>query len=269
MTQTAPDEWQDRQDRQDRQAGAGEQPQLPDAAQEVAGEVAKRVQRERLPGPLARRRGRVLLFGYIGALVLVGLLAAAAHMYSVLPGDLAATQELQESSNPILYALMYGVSYLGYPLLSAIILVVTILLLLARLWIAAVFLVATLIADGIGELLKLIVGRHRPLPDLVHVTQQINSPSFPSGHTLHYTVFYGFLAFVLATEFRPSWPRNVLIAVCVLLIVLVGPSRVYLGEHWTSDVLGGYLIGFLCLVPLIAGYLWAKRRFAPRDQRAA
>ena len=266
MTQTAPDEWQNGQDGQG--SSTGEQPRLPDAAQEVAGEVAERMQRERVPGPLARRRGRALLFGYIVALLLVGVLAVAAHIYSVLPGDLAATQELQETSNPLVFALMYGVSYLGYPLLSAVIIVVTtLLLLLARLWIAALFLVLTLIADGIGEVLKLVVGRHRPLPDLVHVTQQINSPSFPSGHTLHYTVFYGFLAFVLATEFRPSWPRNVLIAVCALLIVLVGPSRVYLGEHWTSDVLGGYLIGFLCLVPLIAGYLWAKRRFAAREQR--
>ena len=100
--------------------------------------------------------------------------------------------------------------------------------------------------------------RYRPTSNLVHVVQQIQQPSFPSGHTLHYTVFYGFLIFVIATNFKSSWPRNVALVIFALLIALVGPSRVYLGEHWPTDVIGGYLIGALCLAPLIAGYLWAK-----------
>ncbi len=244
-----------------------EQPGLPEVAERVVEEAS----RERVPTGLTLRRGRVLLPIYALVLLLVGALAFAAHAISVLPGDLAATRELQETSNPAVFDLMYGVSYIGYPLLSGIIFAIVVALLaIIRLRLAAIFLALTLVADGIGALLKVIVGRHRPLPDLVHVTQQLNSPSFPSGHALHYTVFYGFLAFVLATEFRSTWLRNVLFAICLLLVVLVGPSRVYLGEHWTSDVIGGYLIGFLCLVPLIGGYLWAKRRYGDRlDRRAA
>ena len=129
---------------------------------------------------------------------------------------------------------------------------------LVRLRVEAVFLALTLLADLLGGVLKIVVGRNRPTPDLVHVVQQIQQPSFPSGHTLHYTVFYGFLIFVIATNFKSSWPRNVALVIFALLIALVGPSRVYLGEHWPTDVIGGYLIGALCLAPLIAGYLWAK-----------
>jgi undecaprenyl-diphosphatase len=93
------------------------------------------------------------------------------------------------------------------------------------------------------------------------VVQQINSPSFPSGHTVHYTAFFGFLAFVVLTNFRSGWGRNIATGICLALVVLVGPSRVYLGEHWPTDVIGGYLIGGLFLVPLIAAYLWAKARY--------
>jgi undecaprenyl-diphosphatase len=97
--------------------------------------------------------------------------------------------------------------------------------------------------------------------------QTIQQPSFPSGHTLHYTVFYGFLLFVVATNFKRSWPRAALLIIFALLILLVGPSRVYLGEHWPTDVLGGYLIGALCLGPLIGGYLWVKARYTIADAR--
>ena len=268
MASTTPEQERQEHKREEaqEQAREGKQPHLPQAAEHAV----EQVERERVPEGWVQHRGRILLVAYVVALLLVGALAFAAHTFSVLPGDLKLTRELQDTSNPAFFALMYAVSYIGFPTLSAIILVVVALLLAAvRMWLASIFVVLSLIADGIGGLLKILVDRHRPLPSLVHVVQRISDPSFPSGHTLHYTVFYGFLAFVLAAEFRPSWTRNILIGVCVALVVLVGPSRVYLGEHWTSDVIGGYLIGFLCLVPLIAGYLWAKDRLRARHTAEA
>lgn len=230
---------------------------------EAGGEKLRQAQteiaHEREPRWQVLVRGRFLLVAYVIALVAVGLLAFAAHSISVLPGDLPFTRELQESKSPVVFWLLYSVSAVGFAFPSAIIEIVAVLLLwLLRLRLEAVFLVFTLLADLLGGILKIVVGRQRPTPDLVHVVQQIQQPSFPSGHTLHYTVFYGFLIFIVATNFKPSWPRTVVIVVFALLIALVGVSRVYLGEHWPTDVLGGYLIGALCLTPLIAGYLWAK-----------
>ena len=230
---------------------------------EAGGEKLRQAQteiaHEREPRWRVLVRGRFLLVAYVIALIVVGLLAFAAHSISVLPGDLPFTRELQESKSPVVFWVLYSVSAVGFALPSAIIEIVAVLVLwLLRLRLEAVFLVFTLLADLLGGILKIVVGRHRPTPDLVHVVQQIQQPSFPSGHTLHYTVFYGFLIFVVATNFKPSWPRTVVIVVFALLIALVGLSRVYLGEHWPTDVLGGYLIGALCLTPLIAGYLWAK-----------
>ena len=217
------------------------------------------VAREREPRWRILARGRVLLVAYIVVLAVVGLLAFAAHNTSVLPGDLPFTRELQESKSPIIAGVFYYVSALGFTVPSAAIEIVALLTLwLLRLRLEAIFLALSLLADLFGLIVKIVVGRERPSPDLVHVVQQIQQPSFPSGHTLHYTVFYGFLLVVVFTNFKPSWQRTVALVVFALLIALVGPSRVYLGEHWPTDVVGGYLIGALCLAPLIAGYLWAK-----------
>lgn len=228
-------------------------------AEEKSEQALARVTQEREPRWRIRVRGRWLLLAYAIVLAAVIVLAVAAHSNTLLPGDLPGARELQENRSPILFGLMYFVSLVGFPVQSTVLVVFALLILwLLHLRLEALFLALSLLADVLGGILKMVVGRHRPTPNLVNVFQQIQQPSFPSGHTLHYTVFYGFLLFVVLTNFKSSWPRNTIAIILALLILLVGPSRVYLGEHWPTDVLGGYLIGGLCLVPLIAGYLWAK-----------
>lgn len=231
---------------------------LPDQIEDIQEHVAA----EEYPRWRVLRRGRVWFSVYVVAVLAVTALALAAHSMSVLPGDLPLTRELQENRQPIVFWLLYGVSWLGFSVQSVVIPVIAIgLLLLFRLRLEALFLAIGIVGEGLlNTLLKAVVGRQRPTSGLVNVVQQINSPSFPSGHVMHYTVFYGFLIFILVTLFRPSWGRNLLLGIFIALIVLVGPSRVYLGEHWPTDVLGAYIIGGLCLVPLIWGYLRAKAR---------
>lgn len=224
--------------------------------------AARLVERERLPRGRALTRGIVLAVIYALGLVALILLAVAAHAHTLLPFDLPFTREVQEHPTTIVSGILTFVSAIGYfPYAEIIIGACVLALVVLRLRLEAIFLVATALADALGALIKAVVNRHRPSPALVHVVQKLNSPSFPSGHTLHYTVFYGFLAFVLITSFRASWWRNVLVAICFALIVLVGISRVYLGEHWLTDVLGGYLLGGLFLLPLVAAYLWARAHF--------
>ncbi len=225
--------------------------------------LVQRVAQEREPRQPALRRGRFLLVGYSVVLFFVVALTLAAHTFSVLPGDIPFTRELQETTNPIIAGALTAISAIGYPTQSAILLVVAVVVLWAiQLRLEALFVVVSLLADALGAALKVVVGRHRPLPSVVHVMQPLSDGSFPSGHTLHYTVFYGFLIFVVAANFRPSWPRTGAIVLLAVPIALIGLSRVYLGEHWITDVVGGYLIGALCLIPLIIGYMWTEQRFA-------
>lgn len=86
----------------------------------------------------------------------------------------------------------------------------------------------------LNPLIKQLVRRPRP-------TDGIDGFSFPSGHALGAMIFYGFLIYLLTT--RPVRYRSAGIVLCAAFIVLVGISRVYLGAHYVTDVLGGYLIG--------------------------
>lgn len=89
--------------------------------------------------------------------------------------------------------------------------------------------------------LKSVFGKTRP--DLWESTIKEVSFSYPSGHALGSTVLYGFLAYLLATRY-PQWSWLIYL-LAVSLIGLIGLSRLYLGVHWPTDIIGGYGIGFL------------------------
>lgn len=105
--------------------------------------------------------------------------------------------------------------------------------------------VAALASAAINRIVKNIVLRARPDKNL-HLIQQ-GGLSFPSGHAMTGLVFYGMLAYGLTVEARKNGAhaplfRAAAAAVCVL-IFLIGISRIYLGVHYPSDVLAGWLLG--------------------------
>ena len=91
------------------------------------------------------------------------------------------------------------------------------------------------------------------------IFQSFNQYAYPSGHVLFFVVFFGFVAY-LAWKFLAGWVRWTAISICATLIVLIGPSRIYLGEHWVSDVIGSDIIGTFWLIILILLYQAALLR---------
>lgn len=76
---------------------------------------------------------------------------------------------------------------------------------------------------------------------------------YPSGHTASYVVFSGCFAYFAYRYIKRVWLRRTLYIICGVIIILVGPSRLYLHVHWLSDVIAAYLLGF-GLLSLIAYY---------------
>lgn len=119
-----------------------------------------------------------------------------------------------------------------------------------------------LVAGGLNRWLKALINRPRPDADRL---MEAHGLSFPSGHAMSSIAFYGFLIY-LTWRLTPKNPvlRWVLTLVLVLLILAIGLSRVYLGVHYPSDVVAGYLAGAACLAVFISIFSYVRYRYARR-----
>lgn len=106
------------------------------------------------------------------------------------------------------------------------------------------FLINLILVFMLNYILKLIFSRARPI-DINIITE--TGYSFPSGHAMISLAIYGFLAYLLwKSDYKY---KKIGVSLLVLLIVLIGISRIYLGVHYTSDVIAGFIVslGYLLL----------------------
>lgn len=184
-----------------------------------------------------------------------GVLAVGATLAPRLPGDLELTRAVRRALPLAGMPLLEVVAWLG-ELPVAIALTLT---LAAFLWFSsgrapALLVLLTLLPDPLNYLMKGAIGRPRPDPDLLFLEPSavVTGLSFPSGHVVHFVVFFGLLALVLPSWRAMSPPAVWMLRLsCLALILLAGLGRIALGAHWPSDVLGGYLLGLLCLRGLL------------------
>lgn len=215
-------------------------------------------------GRKAVSRGTMFLAFYLWLLSGAIMLSFIAQRTQFFPGDMSITKQLQKRHNPWLRKFMIGISEIGFPKMAVPLTVCIASIFWAlRFRLEALFILLTSSSNILNALVKRLIKRPRPTNELVTVVRVINEPSFPSGHVMHYTNFFGLLIYLLATNWRSSRLRNTLIATCTSLIVAIGPSRVYLGAHWPSDVMAGYLYGGLWFGGLITVYLRVKAWMHP------
>lgn len=218
---------------------------------EAVANIQQEVQVARRPWYAILRQARFLLVIYALLLACAGSLAFWVHTHPILAPDVAISEEVQENTLPWFKTLMIAVSYQGNTLWLAIGLVVVVSV---ALWLfhfrleALILLLVNITSEFLNVGIKVLVNRPRPSEPLVHILQHATGQSFPSGHVMSYVAFWGTLFFyglILFTGNR--WWRIAILIISGFFLVLVGLSRIYLGDHWASDVLGAYLIGGLWL----------------------
>ncbi|GAA4310286.1 phosphatase PAP2 family protein [Mucilaginibacter gynuensis] len=208
--------------------------------------------------PTARKK-KILLYVMIGLIVGFLLITAFVVLLPTTFIDIKFSEEIQEHRNPLLDTIMKAISWPGTVPASPIIVFVTALLFyLFRYKKEALFVLLTLLSGLLSTIIKWLVNRPRPSDTLVIIMGKSSQQSFPSGHVLFYVIFFGFitvLMFELKSIAKPL--RLSIAAVCIFLIFSIPASRIYLGAHWFTDVLGGFILGIPCLYLL--GYQYIKR----------
>jgi membrane-associated phospholipid phosphatase len=198
---------------------------------------------------LRGRRGPATL--WVAAFAVAVVLSVLAARDPALPGDVRLAQETQSWPIPNALADVIRAITMTQVVVGAGV------ALSGALWLAGSRRAGVALLAAIAALpllqhgLKELIDRPRPSPELVELRAGFSSPSFPAGHVMSPTLLYGYAAW-LVRRARPLWLRACLVLPCAAVLGLTGVVNVYLGVHWPSDAAGGYLWGFVLLVPAAA-----------------
>ena len=200
----------------------------------------------RLPPGMSPRAATVLVLSLIAIAVFTGL--AAELEQSQLTGfDAWAAQAVQHLQSHAMTIAMELTSLVGSgPVIAVVVIAVMAWCISRRDWLATIVLPCT-VAGGAGILHAMLAEAFaRPRPAGLNVIELPTSFSFPSGHAMTAVVAYGTIAAVISRELpRARWSPFVGAAI---LSLAIGFSRVYLGVHYATDVLGGFAAGNFCVL---------------------
>jgi len=207
-------------------------------------------------GSIRLALGSLLFFGM--ALAVAALFFFAWMADEIMEGDTLRFDEyirgfVHQFAFPALSILMQIASFLGSTLFLLLfgIGVVIILYLNKHRRGAVIFTITTIGSSLLLVSLKLAFRRVRPEPFFDSILPA--SYSFPSGHSLASFCFYGALATIITVRIEKLWLKTLVWLAAVILILLIGISRIYLGVHYPSDVLAGFAVGLIWVITIAVG----------------
>lgn len=194
----------------------------------------------------------------IGLTLLFVLLSVLITTNLIKPFDTFMYELITYGMNDITTIIYKAITFLGSTLFIVLLCIVFLILFIVLkkknigLVISSVLIISTLF----NNLLKIIFCRTRP--DVIKLVHE-SSYSFPSGHTMASVSMYGILIYILIKSNINKKIKITLITILGILPILVGLSRVYLGAHYISDIIGGFIVSIILL--LIETYIIDKKKW--------
>lgn len=176
--------------------------------------------------------------------------------HPILPFDIQVSLWVQKYQSEWLDKIMLGISLFGELPWSLLSVVVVAAIFYWQKFKREGYFIASILISGLIILgIKNIINRPRPTAFYVRLVEVNRFQSFPSGHVLSYVLFFGFLIILMNRLTQiPKITRNMISYVAAFLLIAITPSRIYLGAHWFTDTVGGFLLGLICLFPLCHFY---------------
>ncbi|TKC10719.1 phosphatase PAP2 family protein [Pedobacter polaris] len=175
--------------------------------------------------------------------------------------DISISLFIQKFHSDTLDKIMLAISFFGeLPWSLLMVLVVAAVFFLFKYRRESYFITSILLSGLVILGIKSVIDRPRPTAFYVRLVEINRFQSFPSGHVMSYVLFFGFIIILMKTMKNiPANTRKSVIYISAFLMVAIPFSRVYLGAHWPSDTIGGFILGLICLFPLCYFYFKKKR----------
>lgn len=201
--------------------------------------------------------GSIIFFGWLSDVVLDG---------ETRRFDDVTRAAVHQLASPTLTSAMRGLSFLGSTWFLTIATTIVIVCFALRKWgrEARLFALTMIGAALLNISLKLAFKRERPIPFFDLSTPE--TYSFPSGHALTSCVFFGALAAMLAARIKNRRFRTIVWIVCSTMFLLIGFSRIYLGVHYTTDVIAGLAAALIWILVVRFVELTLRRRRKRKEE---
>lgn len=165
--------------------------------------------------------------------------------------DVVVLEYLHSNTNPIILAIMKVISFIGsgYFLFPVLTIVIIYMLYKRKYYISKLLIAASLGSWILNYLIKMVFHRTRPL-DFFLVEQ--GGLSYPSGHSMVSMSLYLTFAYLICKDDFFMGKKKIIYAAALADVLLMGISRVYLGVHWPTDIIGGFIMGYIYFQIMVA-----------------
>lgn len=194
-----------------------------------------------------------LTAGLLFAIISMGLflkLAREVFENETVLLDTVVSQFAQGIRNPLLTTCMVFITTLGGEIFLTLSVIVTIILIILKKHRKDAFIFAFILLSGLGLNLLLKQTFQRARPEIMALFVE-PTYSFPSGHAMNSFIFYSCLSYFIFLKMKNRRLAGILICTSIVLVILIGLSRIYLGVHYATDVLAGFAAGFFWFVIIL------------------